>query len=100
MITKKSARSNPGQSSAHRHPPGNARCLDILRQLSAYIDDELPSEICRELRRHLGSCPNCEEFIASLQQTVTLCRYSQTPRLSAYDRAALRQEILRNAHSR
>jgi anti-sigma factor RsiW len=74
--------------------------MDILRQLSAYIDDELPSEICRELRRHLGACPNCEEFIASLRQTVTLCRHSQPPQLSANDRAALRQEILRATQTR
>ena len=29
---------------AHEH--GERRCLDILRQLSAYIDDELPEDIC------------------------------------------------------
>jgi anti-sigma factor RsiW len=64
--------------------------------LSAYIDDELPSDICAELRRHLGACPNCEVFIASLRDTVTLCRHHQTPPpLSTQDRAMLRQEILR-----
>ena len=29
---------------AHEH--GEQRCLNILRQLSAYIDDELPEDIC------------------------------------------------------
>jgi anti-sigma factor RsiW len=79
----------------HRHTPGEGRCLDILRQLSAYIDDELPEDICAELRRHLGACPNCEEFIASLRDTVRLCRHHQPPPLSAFDRARLRQDILR-----
>ena len=78
----------------HRHPPGEGRCLDILRQLSAYIDDELPEDICAELRRHLGACPHCEEFITSLRDTVRLCRHHQPRPLSAYDRARLRQEIL------
>lgn len=87
-------------ASGHRHRPGEGRCLDILRQLSAYIDDELPSEICGELRRHLGACPNCEVFIASLRQTVTLCRHSRAPELSAQDRAALRLEILQAAQAR
>jgi anti-sigma factor RsiW len=77
------------------HEPGERRCLDILRQLSAYIDDELPEEICTELRRHLGACPNCEVFIASLRDTVKLCRQHQPPPLSTYERARLRQEILR-----
>jgi len=77
------------------HKPGERHCLDILRQLSAYIDDELPGEICAELRRHLGACPNCEVFIASLRDTLKLCRQHEPPPLSAYDRAQLRQEILR-----
>ena len=82
----------------HTHKPG--RCLDILRQLSAYIDDELPSKICDELRRHLGTCPNCEEFVASLRKTVALCRHHSTPSLSSRDRAALRHDILRSVQSK
>jgi anti-sigma factor RsiW len=77
------------------HEPGEGQCLDILRQLSAYIDDELPEDICAELRRHVGACPNCEVFIASLRDTVRLCRHHQPSPLSAHDRAKLRQEILR-----
>jgi anti-sigma factor RsiW len=74
---------------------GEGRCLDILRRLSAYIDDELPEDICAELRRHIGACPNCEVFVASLRDTVKLCRHHQPPPLSAHDRARLRQEIYR-----
>jgi len=79
------------------HGPG--RCLNILKQLSAYIDDELPSEICGELRRHLGACPNCEVFVASLRDTVTLCRHRPTPPLSASDRATLRLNIIQASKS-
>ncbi|HJT20306.1 MAG TPA: zf-HC2 domain-containing protein [Nitrospira sp.] len=89
----------PGKPVA-RHRHGAARCLGILRQLSAYIDDELPSQICKELRRHLGACPNCEVFVASLRHTVTLCRHCPTPSLTAADRAALRRDILRAAQIR
>ena len=79
----------------HRH--GQGRCMHILKQLSAYIDDELSGTICAELRKHLGACPNCEEFVASLRQTVALCRHQPTPRLSAADRATMRDAILRTA---
>ena len=95
MTKKNRPRRSHRQSAPHRHQPGEGRCLDILRRLSAYIDDELPSAICAELRRHLGACPNCEVFVASLRNTVTLCRHQETPLLSAQDRAMLRQEILR-----
>lgn len=100
MTKKKPARTGRGRATAHPHPSGEGRCLDILRQLSAYIDDELPSDICGELRRHLGACPKCEEFIASLRQTVTLCRHSPAPELSTGERASLRLEILQNAQPR
>ena len=76
----------------HAHEKG--RCLDILRQLSAFIDDELTTDICAEIRQHLGACPNCEDFVASLRQTVALCRHQPAPSLSPEDRARMRARIL------
>lgn len=100
MTKKTAARTKPSTRSTppHTHKPG--RCLDLLKQLSAYIDDELPSDICREVRRHVGVCPNCETFIASLRHTVTLCRHRPTPPLTSADRAALRDAVLRAAQTR
>ena len=94
-MTKKKALGRSTATAPHHHQPGEGRCLDILRQLSAYIDDELASDICAEIRRHVGACPNCEVFIASLRDTVKLCRHHETPPLSAQDRARLRLDILR-----
>ncbi|HMU54600.1 MAG TPA: zf-HC2 domain-containing protein [Nitrospira sp.] len=94
MKKSKTSVRRPGRS-AHHAAHRLGRCLYILRQLSAYIDDELPSDICRELRRHLGACPNCEVFAASLREAVGLCRHRPTPHLSSSDRAALRREIIR-----
>jgi anti-sigma factor RsiW len=65
--------------------------------LSAYIDDELSASICQEIRRHLGACPNCEIFVTSFRQTVSLCRHSPAPTLSAADRALMRAKILKTA---
>ncbi len=94
---RKPTRSLPN-SHTHRHEKG--RCLHILRQLSAYIDDELSKDICQEIRGHLGACPDCETFVASLRQTVALCRHSPSPTLSKTDRARMRQKILETAKSR
>ena len=101
-MTKKmtSAPKKRSGSSSHRHTHGQGHCLDLLRQLSAYIDDELPADICREIRRHLGACPNCEVFIASLQHTVTLCRHSPVPPLTSADRVNMRRAILNAANTR
>jgi len=101
-MTKKKAAAPKKRSrpSSHRHTHGQGHCLDLLRQLSAYIDDELPSDICREIRRHLGACPNCEVFIASLQHTITLCRHSPAPQLTSTERMNMRRAILDMANAR
>lgn len=82
-------------SRSHRH--GKARCLRILRELSSYIDDELSGAICRQIRRHLGACPNCEDFVASLRQTVLLCRHRPAPVLTSADRTRMREQVLLKA---
>ncbi|HKP01414.1 MAG TPA: zf-HC2 domain-containing protein [Nitrospiraceae bacterium] len=88
------------RSLSHHHTHREGRCMNLLRQLSAYIDDELPSDICGEIRRHLGACPNCEVLIVSLQQTVTLCRHRSTPELTSVDRMKMRRAILTAANAR
>ena len=101
-MTKKktTAPKKRSRPSSHRHTHSQGHCVDLLRQLSAYIDDELPSDICREIRRHLGACPNCEVFIASLQHTVTLCRHRPAPELTSVDRMNMRCAILDAAQAR
>lgn len=101
MTKKKAAATKKKQAklSPHRHRPGQGHCLKLLRQLSAYIDNELPSDICREIRSHLGACPNCEVFILSLRQTVILCRHRPVPPLKSTDRIALRRAILKKANA-
>ncbi|MBS0149420.1 MAG: zf-HC2 domain-containing protein [Nitrospira sp.] len=95
-----STQQQPASSTRRKPAHGKARCLRILRQLSAYIDDELSRNICHEIRRHLGACPNCETFVISLRQTVSLCRHSPSPPLSAASRALMRKKILGTTHTR
>ncbi len=92
--------------SSRRHPVegphGHAQafCLKVLRRLSAYLDDELSGDVCREIRKHLGACPKCEVFLDSLRQTVNLCRHSPTHGLSPRARARMRLEILKAVGTR
>ena len=79
------------------HGHSKAQCVKVLRRLSAYLDDELSVNICKEVRKHLGACPNCEVFVASLRQTVSLCRHvGPAPPTPAF-KARLRTEILKAA---
>ncbi len=88
------ARRKPARPHAgHSH----GRCLKILRRLSAYLDDELSVGVCAEIRKHLGACPDCEAFVSSLRETVTLCRHMEPPPLSPSLKVRLRGEILKAA---
>jgi anti-sigma factor RsiW len=89
----------PSKPLSHDHSHRQGDCVALLQQLSAYIDDELPSDVCAEIRRHMGTCPNCEIFIASLQHTVTLCRHRPAPRLTSADRKNMRRAILDAANA-
>ena len=80
-------------SAGHRH--SKAHCIKVLRRLSEYLDKDLSTSICKEIRKHLGACPNCEVFVASLRQTIRLCRHCDAPRLSPALKAQIRSEILR-----
>lgn len=93
-MAKHSSLKRPVHSSTEPHRHTSGRCLRILRALSAFIDDELPKQVCQEIRQHLGACPRCEDFVASLRQTVSLCRRIPAPVLTAHDRARMRERIL------
>ncbi len=49
-------------------------CQDVLALLSDYVDFELPRAACGEVERHLAGCPACLEFVASLRDTIAMCR--------------------------
>ncbi len=79
------------------HGHAKSQCLQVLRSLSTYLDQELSTSICKEIRKHLGACPNCEEFVRSLRQTIRLCRHVPPPPLSPTLKAQLRTRILKAA---
>ena len=77
--------------SGHRH--SKAGCVKILQRLSAYLDDELSTDVCKEVRAHMGACPKCELFLDSLRQTISLCRHFEAGPLSPSKKLQLRREI-------
>ena len=81
----------PKASQGHRH--SKTGCVKILQRLSAYLDDELTADLCKEVRAHMGACPRCEVFLDSLRQTISLCRHLEASPLSASKKQQLRREI-------
>lgn len=88
-VTRKQLKRNA--PSGHRH--SKAGCVKILQRLSAYLDDELTTDVCKEVRAHMGACPKCELFLDSLRQTISLCRHFEASPLSPSKKLQLRREI-------
>ena len=50
------------------------KCRELFAKLSEYIDDELDPANCDNIEAHLQQCEPCQACLATLKQTVALCR--------------------------
>jgi len=57
-------------SPMHNHE----NCSEYLKQISAYIDGELPPEVCAALEAHLRECENCRIVVDTMRKTIELYR--------------------------
>ena len=54
------------------------KCRELFEKLSEYIDNELDPANCDAIEAHLQHCPPCQSCLATLKQTVALCREMKT----------------------
>ena len=47
-------------------------CQALLGSLSEYIDGELPSELCKEIEKHLEGCDNWRILLNTTRRTIDL----------------------------
>jgi hypothetical protein len=55
----------------------------IFRHLCENLDQNLNSPRCREIKKHLEGCFDCNAYLASLKKTIALYRRYPIPALSA-----------------
>ena len=70
-------------------------CEQFQEMLSAYIDDLVQPDEKSELEEHLEKCPQCQQELNELQETVNLIRSLQGEELvpPASFRRELRQKL-------
>ena len=49
-------------------------CERLLARVSAYLDEELDPATCETIEAHCATCRRCGALVASLRQTIGLCR--------------------------
>jgi anti-sigma factor RsiW len=47
-------------------------CNDLLSQMGAYIEGDLPENLCSELEAHLAACQNCRVVLNTTRKTIEL----------------------------
>lgn len=57
-------------------PVAPGTCPDILTLFSQHIEDEISTELCATMERHLQACERCRGTCDSLKRTLALCRTS------------------------
>ena len=56
--------------SEHSHKHGE--CLELLKDLSDYVDGDLDETLCLEIEHHMAVCGNCRVVVDTLRRTVDL----------------------------
>ena len=52
----------------------SGKCSEYISDLNAFLDGDLPDELCVEIEKHIGECNNCKLMIDTMKMTVKLCR--------------------------
>lgn len=55
------------------------KCSDVYRHICDNLDQRLGTRRCKEIKRHLGACPDCRAYLASLKATVRMYRSLPSP---------------------
>jgi anti-sigma factor RsiW len=55
------------------------RCKAVRKQLSRYVDLEVPPELREEIEAHLAGCPDCRQALAKLEQVAGVLASGSLP---------------------
>lgn len=50
----------------------SGNCLSKLEDICAALDEDIDSERCQIIKRHLAACPHCCAVVDSIRKTVRL----------------------------
>lgn len=55
------------------------KCKEAYLHICDNLDADLDSDKCREVRKHLASCPDCTALLDSVKKTVSLYKKAPNP---------------------
>lgn len=73
-------------------------CTDVAEHICEHLDYKLDSRKCREIKKHLETCPNCTAYLDSMKKTVKLYHLVRNPRIPSSSRKKLYKVLKLGKH--
>jgi predicted anti-sigma-YlaC factor YlaD len=70
-----------------------SRCLDVIRELSNYLDNDMTPQLREQITAHLPGCSHCKAVFDGLRNTMTLIGDSRAFNLPAGFSQRLRAKL-------
>lgn len=70
-------------------PHDQSVCREHLAAFSLYLEGEADADLCAAIETHLAGCTDCHTILATLDETIRLCRAQTPASLPAATRANL-----------
>jgi hypothetical protein len=58
-------------------------CKDAAKYICENLDEPSNSRLCREIKKHLKNCPDCDSNLMELKKIISLYQKTPAPRISA-----------------
>lgn len=69
--------------------PKLIRCSEVAAHICDHLDADIRTKRCREIQRHIRTCPNCYAYLDSMKKTVRLYKIQRSPTLPRAARSRL-----------
>jgi anti-sigma factor RsiW len=74
-------------------------CLEVIRELSNYIDKDLKPQLRADIEVHLPTCEHCTAIYDGLRNTITLTGDGRSFQLPAGFSQRLRNRLMQKSRS-
>jgi RNA polymerase sigma-70 factor, ECF subfamily len=73
--------------------PATPSCPDVLTLLSQKLEDDISSDLCARMEKHVDGCPHCKGLCDSLKRSLAVCRSLSSPAVPQHVQESLRQAV-------
>ena len=75
-------------------------CKDFLKELSAYLDNDVDPELKADLQKHVSECPNCWVVCDTTEKTIKIYKGMEAQSIPSGIQGRLQAFLARNCGKR